>query len=76
MKNEVCRRMIYAHGCGDTFYGMADEIGLKGEAADMFGHALYEVEFDVTIYDDGTYFIHSVKDGRQTLTAEDDVEPQ
>lgn len=52
----------YLHSDKESNWSLADEMGLKGEAAENFSYALYEVKFILEVYEDGTYKILEVKE--------------
>lgn len=58
---------MYLHGCKESSYETAKELGLSDGAVEKFRHALYEVEFDLEIYPNGTYKILEVREGSQEL---------
>lgn len=55
---------MYLHSNKETNYDQADALGLSEEAQDEFRSALYEVEFDMEITEDGKYTIVEIRDGK------------
>jgi hypothetical protein len=54
---------MYLHGDKDSNRETGEELGLSEEALRKFSYALYEVEFDVEVLEDGTVSILAV-DGK------------
>lgn len=54
---------VYLHGDKESNWDTAQKIGLSEEAfTEKFKYALYEVEFNLEVNEDGTYKILSYKD--------------
>ena len=63
---------MYAHGSDEDAYDKALDIGLSEDAAKMF-HPLYEVAFEIEVYEDGRVSYLEVKpDGNTRLVPSDD----
>jgi len=54
----------YLHSTKDEMYWAGKDAGLSKEALENFKHALYEVEFDLEVDDEGNSVIMKV-DGRK-----------
>ena len=54
----------YVHSTKESMWEKGEQIGLQGEALDLFKYALCEVEFVLDVKKDGTYEILSV-DGQE-----------
>jgi hypothetical protein len=61
------RITMWVNGCKEHAREMGEEIGLEGEAQHDFSYALYEVEFVLSVNEDGSYEIISC-DGKKLVT--------
>jgi hypothetical protein len=41
--------VVYVHGSEDSMYGMGVDLGLEGEALEVFSYTGYEVKFDCEV---------------------------
>ena len=57
----------HLHSDKESNYDTAEGLGLSEEAQKEFAYALYEVEFDLEVNEDGTYKILKVTDGDNVL---------
>ncbi len=55
------RAKVYLHSSKECMRDSGEELGLQGEALREFSYALYEVEFDLEVNENGTYKILSTK---------------
>ena len=51
---------MYLHSDKDSGYESGAMIGLEGQALSDFARALYEVAFELRVYEDGSYDIINV----------------
>lgn len=52
----------YAHSSKESMWDEGEKLGLKGEALSLFKHAIGEVEFKLSVNEDGTYTILEMKE--------------
>lgn len=54
---------MYLHASKEYCADKVEELGLDEAFYEKFRGALYEVEFDLVVYADGTYTIAEIRDG-------------
>lgn len=55
------RITAHVYGSKETMWQLGEDIGLRGDALDLFRHALCEVQCTISVNADGTYQILEVK---------------
>lgn len=53
---------VYVHGSKENMWDIGTELGLDGEALNLFRYALYEVAIEISVNRDGAYKVLSIKD--------------